>query len=212
MRKRIAHIPGNGCLCTTSAGKPRSLPRALTSSLWKSDNGSMTRPCWIRKLKFSFETNSSMSWGEWNTNITISTSWGLNFYRDEITKMTFRAYRAVFKWLSKNQNDSNYSDQSQQERTAWWTNHNSLELPVTRAKGGKNHAYMVRLVLVLLLIGWKTGATPLSQSLSAAIAITFDSHLKTALFRRFLCVHLSPQWKPAAWWHKFSGSQIWALN
>ena len=28
-----------------------------------------------------------------------------------------------------------------------------LALPVTRSKRGKNHAYMVRLVLVLLLIG-----------------------------------------------------------
>ena len=27
------------------------------------------------------------------------------------------------------------------------------QLPVTRSKRGKNHAYMVRLVLVLLLIG-----------------------------------------------------------
>ena len=33
--------------------------------------------------------------------------------------------RAVFKWLSKNQNQSNYSDQSQQERTTQWTNQNS---------------------------------------------------------------------------------------
>ena len=33
--------------------------------------------------------------------------------------------RAVFKWLSKNQNQSNYSDQSQQEQPARWTNHNS---------------------------------------------------------------------------------------
>ena len=44
---------------------------------------------------------------------------------------------------------------------------------------------MVRLVLVLLLIGWKTGASLLSQSLSVACnhdhVITFDSHLKTAL-------------------------------
>ena len=32
---------------------------------------------------------------------------------------------AVFKWLSKNQKQSNYSDQSQQEQTARWTNHNS---------------------------------------------------------------------------------------
>ena len=33
--------------------------------------------------------------------------------------------RAVFKWLWKNQNQSNYSNQSQQEQTAPWTNHNS---------------------------------------------------------------------------------------
>ena len=80
--------------------------------------------------------------------------------------------RAVFKWLSKNQNQSNYSDQSQQERTARWTNHSSQQSPVTRSKRGKNHAYMVRLVLVLLLIDWKPGATLFSQSLSVAIAIT----------------------------------------
>ena len=36
----------------------------------------------------------------------------------------------------------------------------------------ENHAYMVRLGLVLRLIGWKTGASLLSQSLSVAIAIT----------------------------------------
>ena len=34
-------------------------------------------------------------------------------------------FRAVFKWLLKNQNQSNYSDQSQQEQAAQWTNHNS---------------------------------------------------------------------------------------
>ena len=35
----------------------------------------------------------------------------------------YTPFRAVFKWPLKNQ--SNYSDQSQQEQTAWWTNHNS---------------------------------------------------------------------------------------
>ena len=34
-------------------------------------------------------------------------------------------HRAVFKWLSQNQNQSNYFDQSQREQTAPWTNHNS---------------------------------------------------------------------------------------
>ena len=53
-------------------------------------------------------------------------------------------YRAVFKWLSKNQNQSNHFDQSQQEQTAPWTNPNSLQSHVTRSKRGKNYAYMVR--------------------------------------------------------------------
>ena len=81
--------------------------------------------------------------------------------------------RAVFKWLSKNQNQSNYSDQSQMGQTAGWTNHNSKHLAVTCSKRGKNHAYMhmAWLVLVLLLIGWKTGASLLGQSRSVSIAI-----------------------------------------
>ena len=33
--------------------------------------------------------------------------------------------RAVFKWLLKNQHHSNYSDQSQHEQTARWTNYSS---------------------------------------------------------------------------------------
>ena len=40
------------------------------------------------------------------------------------------------------------------------------------SKRRKNHAYMARLVLDLLLIGRKTGASLSSQSLSVAIAIT----------------------------------------
>ena len=67
---------------------------------------------------------------------------------------------------------SNNCNQSQQEQTARWTNLNSQQLPVTRSKRGKNHAYMVRLDLVLILIGWKTGPSLLSQSLRVAIAIT----------------------------------------
>ena len=65
-----------------------------------------------------------------------------------------------------------YSDQSQQEQTARWTNHISKQSPATRPERGKNDVYMVRLVLVLLLIGWKTGVSLVSQSLSVAIAIT----------------------------------------
>ena len=37
----------------------------------------------------------------------------------------FYLLRAVFKWLSENQNQSNYCDQSQRQQTARWTNQNS---------------------------------------------------------------------------------------
>ena len=45
-------------------------------------------------------------------------------------------------------------------------------LSLARSALRKNHVYKVGLVLVLLLIGWKTGASLSSQSLSVAIAIT----------------------------------------
>ena len=62
-------------------------------------------------------------------------------------------YEVVFNWLSKNQHQSYYSDQSQKEQTARSTNQN------------------VQLDLVLLLIGPKPGVIFLSQSVSVAIAI-----------------------------------------
>ena len=49
----------------------------------------------------------------------------LDDVRRKTTVMALFAFRAVFKWLSKNENQSNYSDQSQQEQTPRWTNHNS---------------------------------------------------------------------------------------
>ena len=85
----------------------------------------------------------------------------------------------------KNQNQSNYSEQSQQEQTAPWTNYNCRQSPVTRSKRGKNHAYMVR--LVFLLIGWKTGATLLNQSLSVAIVIT---QLLSTVIWKLLCLKI----------------------
>ena len=48
-----------------------------------------------------------------------------NYYDDNDNGCHNDNDRAVFKWLSKNQNQSNYSDQSQQEQTAPWTNQNS---------------------------------------------------------------------------------------
>ena len=77
----------------------------------------------------------------------------------------------VFKWLWKKQHQSNNSDQSQQEHTARWTNQKCWQLPVNCSKRGENRVHQVRLVLVLPLIAWKTGAKFLSSSLSVTIAI-----------------------------------------
>ena len=52
------------------------------------------------------------------------------------------------------------------------------------SKRGKNHAYIMRLVLVLLLIGWKTGASffeLITKCGNRNHVITLDNHLKTAL-------------------------------
>ena len=58
---------------------------------------------------------------------------------------------AVFRWLSKNQYQSNSSHQSQQGQTGRWANQNCGQSPVTCAKSGKK----LQLILVLLLIGRK---------------------------------------------------------
>ena len=47
-----------------------------------------------------------------------------------------------------------------------------LAITCNSLERGKNHAYMVRVVLVLILIGLKTDASLLGQSLSLTIAIT----------------------------------------
>ena len=43
-QKEFHFLPGNGCLETNSSGSPSSLPKILTSSLWKSFKGSITFP------------------------------------------------------------------------------------------------------------------------------------------------------------------------
>ena len=64
-------------------------------------------------------------------------------------------------------------------------------MQVTRAKRGKASASKSRLVLVLLLIGWKSGANFANQSQSQVhqnqlsnYQITFDTQLKSALTAR----------------------------
>ena len=48
-----------------------------------------------------------------------------DFFKHWGQRLLWFISRAVFKWLSKNQHQSNYSDQSQQEQAARWTNHSS---------------------------------------------------------------------------------------
>ena len=61
---------------------------------------------------------------------------------------------------------------------------------VVAAKRGKTRPSKSRLVLVLLLIGWESGARFLSQSRSVAMQnqnnreITFDTQLKTTLLEK----------------------------
>ena len=62
----------------------------------------------------------------------------------------------------------------------------ATELPETSSKRGKNHAYKVGLVLVLVfrLIGlknWRESLKPITKRSNRNHVITFDSHLKTAL-------------------------------
>ena len=63
-------------------------------------------------------------------------------------------------------------------------------MQVTRAKRGKTRASEARLVMVLLLIGWQSGANFANQSQSEAqqnqsnYQITFDTQLKSALTAR----------------------------
>ena len=91
--------------------------------------------------------------------------------------------RAGFKWLSKNQHQSNYSDQSQQEQTAPWTNQflaitcNSLE---AREKS-RVHVAIGFGFASHWLKNWRDSFKPIAKPSNRNHVITFDSHLKTAL-------------------------------
>ena len=69
-----------------------------------------------------------------------------------------RTHRAVFKWLSKNQNQSSYSDQSQQVHGA-------------TGFGFASH----------WLKNWRESFKPITKRSNRNHVITFDSYLKTAL-------------------------------
>ena len=84
----------------------------------------------------------------------------------------------------KNQNRSNYSDQSQ-------------KMHATGNKRGETRASETRLVLVLRLVGRESGANFVSQSQSVVKQnqskreITFDTQLKTTLSMRLSSFFLS---------------------
>ena len=78
-------------------------------------------------------------------------------------------------------------------QTAQWTNQNAKQIHETGAKRGKPRASEARLVLVLHLIGWESGARFINQSQSVVMqnqsknAIAYDTQLKTALLHALNC-------------------------
>lgn len=96
--------------------------------------------------------------------VTIFTNFIWNCFWLHTFKNNMRNFhsRTVFKWMFNNQYQSNYSDQSQWEQKAWWTNQNSWQLSVNCWKCRKNQAYKVPLVLPLTV--WITGTRFFSQS------------------------------------------------
>ena len=100
--------------------------------------------------------------------------------------------KAVFKWLSKNQNRRNYSDQSQQEQTARWTNHkflaircNSLEAwEKSRARGAIGFCFASH-----WLKNWHDSFKVITKRSDRNHVITFDSNLKTTLTKAISFPH-----------------------
>ena len=101
-------------------------------------------------------------------------------------------YRALFKRVWLNQNQSSYPSQSQQTQITQWTNQNSKQIHVTGPKRGKTRVSKSRLVWVLLLIGRESGARFFIQSQSevkqnqSKTRITFDTQLKAALYNFYV--------------------------
>ena len=82
---------------------------------------------------------------------------------------SYTDHRAVFKWLSKNKNQLFQPITTGTNSTI--NQSQSLAIISNSLKARENHAYLVRLVLVLILIGWKTGASLFGQSLRMTILI-----------------------------------------
>ena len=89
----------------------------------------------------------------------------------------------VFKWLSKNQNKSNYSDQSQHEQSAVNQSQftaitcNSLEArEKSRVHGAIGFGFTSH-----WLKNWRDSFKPITKRSNRIHVIAFDSHLKSAL-------------------------------
>ena len=80
------------------------------------------------------------------------------------------SYRAIFKWLPKNQNESSYRSRQRDEPITIPSNHREKSR-VRRAIGFDSH----------WLKNWRESFKPITKRSSHNHEITFDSHLKTAL-------------------------------
>ena len=121
--------------------------------------------------------------------------------------------RAVLHWVSWNQNQSNYNDQSQQikkhnEPMRTWSKY-------TQPKCGKTRVTKSWLVVVVLhLIGWEGGASFLSQSQSivkqnqsnSAIENRSNWHGVAYYFRT------AGYWLGSCWWTVSCECQQWSDN
>ena len=84
----------------------------------------------------------------------------------------------------ENQNQSNYSDQSQQEQTARWANQKFLAITCNSLKGRKKsrvHGAIGFGFASHWLKNWCKSFKPITKRRNRNHVITFDSHLKTAL-------------------------------
>ena len=145
--------------------RTRKKPRNSRYRYLQTAVASITYRSLVRMLYCSFR-----SWA-------LGDSWELGAFNSVVI-------RADFNWASKNQNPSNHSDQSQQTQTTQWTNQNTKKVYVKR---GKMRACNSRLILLLLLIDWESGASFVNQSQSEVMQNERKRELLSALNWKPLC-------------------------
>ena len=133
----------------------------------------------------AYTRKENLPWNAGKSGITtITLKLAPSLQKNKQNKKTrTAANKAVFKWLSKNQNQSNYSDQSRQGQTARWTNHNSSQLPEIFFKAREKsrvHGAIGFGFASHWLKNWRESFKPITKRSNCNHVITFDSHLKTA--------------------------------